>query len=239
MKSKLLHGVMAIGCVLFLVSTAGAVITGPAYPAPGGNSWAWAPNPPLPGVSAVHLGGVNYIYTNFDPSAFTDLYWGAWNVTTTSATLDGTLHNLAFSGFTGSTAKWTGTTSWFKHDVPHPGGPDGEWVYNVPIELRIAITGTGSWVAAAGLGLTGRSDYLWDTSKGQNFTANLQFLADAGGGMQPLDQFNVGDFNEMQANFSGGFYSTPPVPEPTTIVIWSLLGSLAIGIGWWRKRKAA
>lgn len=29
------------------------------------------------------------------------------------------------------------------------------------------------------------------------------------------------------------------VPEPTTIIVWSLLGSLAIGLGWWRKRRAA
>ncbi len=29
------------------------------------------------------------------------------------------------------------------------------------------------------------------------------------------------------------------VPEPGTLVIWTLLGSLAAGLGWWRKRKAA
>jgi hypothetical protein len=31
----------------------------------------------------------------------------------------------------------------------------------------------------------------------------------------------------------------PSVPEPTTLIIWSLLGGLAVGLGWWRKRKAA
>ena len=35
------------------------------------------------------------------------------------------------------------------------------------------------------------------------------------------------------------FGSSQAVPEPTTLVIWSLLGSLAIGLGWWRKRKPA
>jgi hypothetical protein len=29
------------------------------------------------------------------------------------------------------------------------------------------------------------------------------------------------------------------VPEPSTLIIWSLLGSLGISIGWWRRRKAA
>ena len=28
------------------------------------------------------------------------------------------------------------------------------------------------------------------------------------------------------------------VPEPSTLVVWLLLGTLALGIGWWRKRKA-
>ena len=29
------------------------------------------------------------------------------------------------------------------------------------------------------------------------------------------------------------------VPEPATLIIWSLLGALGIGVGWWRRRKAA
>jgi hypothetical protein len=204
MSLKLLQTVMAIGYVLSLVSIAGAVIIGPAYPAPGGNSWASS------GILPVHLGGVNYIYSGFDSSAFTDLYWGAWDATTTSATLDGTLHNLAFSGVSGNTATWTGTTSWYDHNVY----PDGQNYPSIPIKLDITITGTGSWVAAAGLGLTGRSDYVWDTTKGQDYTANLQFLADAGSGMKPLDQFPVQDYLNMQANFWGGFYSIPPAFLP-------------------------
>ena len=29
------------------------------------------------------------------------------------------------------------------------------------------------------------------------------------------------------------------VPEPASLVVWSLLGSMAVGLGWWRKRKVA
>ena len=29
------------------------------------------------------------------------------------------------------------------------------------------------------------------------------------------------------------------VPEPSTLIVWSLLSTLAVGLGWWRKRKAA
>ena len=31
----------------------------------------------------------------------------------------------------------------------------------------------------------------------------------------------------------------PTVPEPTTLIIWSLLGGLGIGLGWWRRRRKA
>jgi hypothetical protein len=39
--------------------------------------------------------------------------------------------------------------------------------------------------------------------------------------------------------YDGGPVHAPYVPEPSTIIIWSLLGGLAITVGWWRRRKAA
>ncbi len=33
--------------------------------------------------------------------------------------------------------------------------------------------------------------------------------------------------------------SSSPVPEPTTLIIWSLLGTFALTFGWYRKRRAA
>jgi hypothetical protein len=32
-------------------------------------------------------------------------------------------------------------------------------------------------------------------------------------------------------------YLLTPIPEPSTFIIWSLLGALGITIGWWRRRK--
>ena len=29
------------------------------------------------------------------------------------------------------------------------------------------------------------------------------------------------------------------IPEPSTLIIWSLLGTLGIGLGWWRRKRAA
>ena len=33
--------------------------------------------------------------------------------------------------------------------------------------------------------------------------------------------------------------SDPAIPEPSTLIIWSLLAGLGMGFGWWRRRKAA
>ncbi len=29
-----------------------------------------------------------------------------------------------------------------------------------------------------------------------------------------------------------------PIPEPSTLIVWSLLGALGITVGWWRRRRA-
>ena len=34
-------------------------------------------------------------------------------------------------------------------------------------------------------------------------------------------------------------YVSGVIPEPTSLIIWSLLGALGITIGWWRRRRAA
>ena len=38
--------------------------------------------------------------------------------------------------------------------------------------------------------------------------------------------------------FFGQFYTgTSPIPEPSTLIVWSLLGMTATGAGWWRRRR--
>jgi hypothetical protein len=34
-------------------------------------------------------------------------------------------------------------------------------------------------------------------------------------------------------------YSESPVPEPATLIVWSLLGAWGVGLGWWRRRRRA
>ena len=47
------------------------------------------------------------------------------------------------------------------------------------------------------------------------------------------DQDN-GQFGTSVANWLGGLQG-PVIPEPTTFVIWSVLGGLAVTVGRWRQ----
>jgi formylglycine-generating enzyme required for sulfatase activity len=37
----------------------------------------------------------------------------------------------------------------------------------------------------------------------------------------------------------GSAYEPSAIPEPTTLIIWSLLGGLALTVGWWRRKRTA
>ena len=44
----------------------------------------------------------------------------------------------------------------------------------------------------------------------------------------------------VHANFELDTLSVSPIPEPSTLIIWLLLGAIGITVGWWlRRRKAA
>src|SRR5262249_52428855 len=108
-----------------------------AYPPPGGVTLN------ITGNSPGDAGGSSYVFTGFDPGAFTALYWGTYDDNSVSAGLDGTAHALAFSSSSGTTATWTGTTSYTN--------PANSNTSTVPVEMIISISGLGSdpWVPAA------------------------------------------------------------------------------------------
>jgi len=47
------------------------------------------------------------------------------------------------------------------------------------------------------------------------------------------------DWNDYDPEMDGIAAAAPSIPEPCTLVVWSLLGASGIGIGWWRRRRAA
>jgi len=72
------------------------------------------------------------------------------------------------------------------------------------------------------------------------------FYGDPGDGVQRLwldsnflniTSFTVTSENAYCFGLDNFFIDQPPppeIPEPSTVLIWSLLGALAVGIGWWR-----
>jgi hypothetical protein len=105
--------------------------------------------------------------------------------------------------------------------IPTPSGLTTE-----PVWSATAYVGTEA------VGSVGEAWCSWGGSPAHTFTlsgngiTSLTINSDGGYftgiGAVPLDNFEL-----------------TPVPEPTTIIIWSLLGGFGIAIGWQRLRKAA
>jgi len=165
-------------------------------------------------ASAGSSGGRTVNFTNFDPTTtWSKLYWGPSSSAKPTAGLDGTNHQLTFSGISGTTATWAGTTSWTNPDT-------GTVHTNVPIQLRITITGliATPWVTSTGVaGLdpgpgTGIGAVVNNVGL-DDFSANAQFLADiptdGSGNFIPLNDVENGG-GLTRSSFTGGFYSAAP-----------------------------
>ena len=116
------------------------------------------------------------------------------------------------ASISGNVATWAGTTSWF-----NPG--DSTTYYDVPLELRLTITGLGATPWALSTSIPGLDPgpgsgigAVVDNSAASNFSWNAQFLADI-----PTD--GTGNFIALNtvptsggtsSSFGGGFYSVVP-----------------------------
>jgi hypothetical protein len=218
---------MAITASAFLfASAAGAApLTGPSYPAPGGNSFSATGAP-----SGGDAGGANFNYSGFNNSYFDLLYWGPqWGAGPgPQAALDGSLDTLLFLSVSGTKAIWQGTTSYTS-----PGGPGPASCASCPIRLEIDISGLGAtpWALEGTVtGLTGLAPGIGavvDNPNGLDFTANLQFLANLGSGFVAINGIPQGGGGLTQSSLSGAFYSAVPEPSMLVMLGWGV-ASLAV-----------
>ncbi len=90
--------------------------------------------------------------------------------------------------------------------------------------------------------------YMWvyPDSGGQLFTAPWSWpgVPETDGLLDLTDAFHVSPTDSTPMALAEGIQilvasDVSAVPEPATLVIWSLLGALGVSIGWWRRRKAA
>ncbi len=120
--------------------------------------------------------------------------------------------------------KSTGEIDVLTHDAN--GGTFESW-FNVFVQVDLFFAGT---------------DDQWGES---------QFVEDFLGAAGPNQWSHTkpADYPENDDFPSGGFYpgvvlhtgphpnTEPASPEPSALIIWSLLGTLAITVGWWRRRR--
>jgi len=143
-------------------------------------------------------------------TTWTELYWGPWAGALPTAGLDGVAHSLTLSGISGTTATWAGTTNWTD--------PNTSTLYtNVPIELRINVSGLGAtpWVLSTSIsGLdpgpgAGTGAVVDNSASALDFAANVQFLADipTDGSGNFIALNSVLTAGSTNSSFSGGFYA--------------------------------
>ncbi|MEQ9410618.1 MAG: PEP-CTERM sorting domain-containing protein [Fuerstiella sp.] len=95
----------------------------------------------------------------------------------------------------------------------------------------MTATGLGAnpWVTPASLGTFGAVGALGrvlDNSLGLDFTIASAFEVFSGGSWIPINDMPQGPSpgGLTKSSFATGFYSTAPVPEPTSMALWGLAG---------------
>lgn len=204
-------------------------LTGPVFPAPGGTTFSGS-------GQQGNTGGRIWNYSGFDTSKFSSLYWGPSITSLPSASLDGTLHSLTFAGISGTTATWSGSTSYTN--------PTSNFTSTVNLYLTISVNGLGAnpWVPASSLGLP-TAGALVNNSSGADFSAKIQFTgygtsANVG---TPLNSFQQPPtpppvLSKTITSFSGAFYYVSPVPEPEE---WAMMMLGFPLMGWVARSKQA
>jgi hypothetical protein len=120
---------------------------------------------------------------------------------------------LTFSGISGTTATWAGTSSWTN--------PSTGLTHSVPIQMRINVSGLGGspWVLSTSVAEldpgpgTGIGAVVDDSASRADFSANVQFLADiptdgAGNFIALNSVQNAG--GQTRSSYTGAFYERAP-----------------------------
>ncbi len=162
----------------------------------------------------------------------------------------GTVVTNQYSGvsFTGAEVLTEGTS--LNSTYPPVSVPNVVYDYQTGIITATSTAGTWDFVGGYITGNRVITLYAYDSMGnllGSEATPGANYTG-SGTGYSPNDFLSISAPGIAYATFHDGGntftidnfeFGTSTVPEPTTLVVWSLLGSLALGLGWWRQRKAA
>lgn len=246
-RKSLMHlaGAAALALIVHASATA-AVPTLAPYPAPGGNAAAGIGDP-------AKSTGRTWTLSGFDNNAYDKLYYTIGDytssgfdpaigplLTTRSSTSDRLSFNAGLSNLAAGVAVWSGSTVVFYNCGTSSCSSAG-----IGTRFTLTVTDTSSNALAlispgtVGLGFAGA---LLDVQG--DFKANWLFEAQdptASMAWKPsLDMYDALPKSSTYLHTSsvgGAFYSTPPVPEPST---WAMMATSLVVIAWRiRRRKDA
>lgn len=216
----------AVATLLATVAlSSNAALTGPIYPAPGGNSFA-------PAGAPLGFGTRVNIYSGFTPSSYSQLYWGDSVGFSVGIALDGAIDSLSeqitLSIIGPNVAQGTGSTQYVNASN-----------VLVPVVTRFTLTLTDalfnpiSLVSGASIGFP-TADVVGDVTaatQSGGFIAQLRAEACQPGFVGCLDAAVFYNNQQtafrpapVQISFNGAFYYAAPtaVPEPGTLALIAL-----------------
>ncbi len=97
-------------------------------------------------------------------------------------------------------------------------------------------SGEGGWWRAGDPGST--SFASWASGQPDNYPHTLSGQ-DFGILMTASSSWPSGSWDDLQPLSRHGIIEVQPIPEPSTVIIWSLLGTFGVAFGWYRRRRTA
>jgi len=149
-------------------------------------------------------------------------------------------------------------TGWTRGSVLEKGFPTFDFLWKElsdgeDVEFRIVLTGGGHALTLTSLkfdDLDGDKKWDWDPDPKKRESAKIDYLdpnkptqlfetdlwKNADGSLGFLWDNTVNPAVNVYVNLA---YSESPIPEPASLIVWSLLGAIGVTAGYWRRRRAA